>query len=110
MGEKTRKQAGKYLPLVREGRVRLYLPLERYGNIEQLIASGYKEDDETRHLMAIASIIKEAKERRAESEEKRRKFITESLKDFHREPGTINIPRPYCLGRVNHNRPSTMGK
>jgi len=93
---------GKYVPILADGQVKLYLPLERYCEIEGMKASGYNVDDKLQHLVATVRIIKDTEERREESEQRKRKFIEESLGDFSREVGSISIICPYCLGKINH--------
>jgi len=83
--------------------VKLYLPLERYSEIEGMKANGYEVDDKLQQLIATVRIIKEAEGRRRKSEQKKREFIEESLGDFFKEVGSIKVICPYCLGMINQN-------
>lgn len=97
------KLHGKYVPILADGQVKLYLPLERFSEIEGMKASGYEVDDRLQQLVALVRIIKDAEARREESEQKKRKFIEESLGDFSTEVGCISVICPYCLGIINQN-------
>lgn len=103
MNEEKQKPYGKYVPVLRDGRVKLYLPLERHGEIDIMKARGYQVDEETQSLILRVRRIEAAEERRAELEEKKRRFVEESLRDFSREVGCIEVLCPYCLGKINQN-------
>ncbi len=94
---------GKYVPILANGQVKLYLPLERFSEIESMEAIGYQVDDRLQQLVATVRIIKDAEVRREVSEQKKRKFIEESLGDFSAEVGCVNVICPYCLGKINQN-------
>lgn len=108
MGEEKGKPFGKYVPISRKGQVRFYLPLEKCTDV--LRASGYDVAEESRGLIKIVGLIKEAESRRAGSEQKKLEFVTRSLKDFSQEVGSIDVVCPYCLGRINRNWPSQEGE
>ena len=40
-----RRIHGKYVPILANGQVKLYLPLERFSEIESMEAIGYQVDD-----------------------------------------------------------------
>jgi hypothetical protein len=94
---------GKYVPILADGQVKLYLPLERYSEMNGMKANGYDLSDESQHILELARLIKEAEKRREESERKKQEFIKESLNDFSWEVGSLDIICPYCLGKVNRN-------
>jgi hypothetical protein len=96
---------GKYVPILADGRVRLYLPLEKCNEINRMRADGYELDDESQHLLSIVQLIKDAEGRRRNSEQSKQDFVKENLSDFSREVGSIDVVCPYCLGSINHNWP-----
>lgn len=57
---------GKYVPILADGHVRLYLPLERYAEIDSMRSSGYDLNDQSQHLLKIVRRIKEAERQRKE--------------------------------------------
>ena len=109
MDEKER-MLGKYLPITRQGHVRFYLPLEHCADIKGLEASGYDVADDSRRVIRIIALIKEAADRTADSEIKKRKFVADSLRDFSPGVGAIEVVCPCCLGKINHNCPSREGE
>jgi len=62
------KLHGKYGPILANGQVKLYLPLERFSEIESMEAIGYQVDDRLQQLVATVRIIKDAEVRREASE------------------------------------------
>lgn len=110
MTERAARPFGKYVPISSRGQVRLYIPLEQCADVGQLQASGYDINDESLGLIRTVQIIKEAESRRAESDQRKRMFVTESLADFSREAGTIDVICPYCLGTINRNWPHHEGE
>ena len=110
MKQEAGRTFGKYVPVTKGGQGRLFLPLERCADLGALKDSGYEFDEESRGLIRIAALIKEAQSRRAESGQRKHEFITAALVDFSQEAGTIDIVCPYCLGRINYNCPSHEGE
>jgi len=106
---KRQRPHGKYVPILADGHVRLYLPVERYDEIDSMRSGGYELDDQSQDLLKIVRRIKEAEKQRKESEQIKREFINKTVSDFSREIGSIDIICPYCLGRINHNWPRDQG-
>jgi hypothetical protein len=110
MGEIGSKSFGRYVPISSSGEVKLYLPLEKCAQLQQLRDCGYEVAGESRGLVKLVELINEAAARRAESEEKKHRYIAESLADFSRQAQSINVVCPYCLGTINSNWPSQVGE
>ena len=49
---KRQRLYGKYVPILADDHVRLYLPLERYAEIDSMRSSGYDLDDQSQRLRA----------------------------------------------------------
>jgi hypothetical protein len=110
MGEADSKSFGRYVPISSSGEVKLYLPLEKCAHLEQLQDCGYEVASESRGLVKLVELINEAAARRAESDEKKHRYIAESLADFSREAQSIDVVCPYCLGWISSSWPSQEGE
>ncbi|RLC93143.1 MAG: hypothetical protein DRI39_06690 [Chloroflexi bacterium] len=110
MNAKPGKSYGKYVPISSGGQVKLYLPLESCTDADELRTGGYDVSGEARDLMKLVALIKQAEAARAESEQRKRLFVLESLRDFSQAAGSIKVVCPYCLGRINQNCPSQEGE
>lgn len=110
MKHKAGKAFGKYVPVTRAGQVRFYLPLEECADPDALSATGYEVAEESRNIVRIAGLIREAESRRAVSDQRKREFVTATLADFSHEAGSIELLCPHCLGRINHNCLAHEGK
>ena len=110
MDEADSKSFGRYVPISSSGEVKLYLPLDSCAQPEQLRDRGYEVTGESRGLVKLVELISEAAARRADSDEKKHRYIAESLADFSREAQSIDVVCPYCLGRISSSWPSQEGE